>query len=263
MDQMNISHTPVGPNRTSTSSTFVDNYFSNSGLGSAFSGYNLTNFPIPNSQNSLSNIVDVEFQPGPLVGTFSISNPIGAVSTVFGSHDYPPPWYAQTALPQAGTPPVGFAWSPLVNPANTPPAGTSFYQQTSFFSQMANVTENNPVIQLTSTANLLVGMIVTDNASPLAIAAGTTIASIDPTSNQITLSQNPVADASGDTLTFEYTEQQFVQRQFNIAPSSNEPTLEPEAPVPLQYAAAVCLGHSERHWQLDHAECRPQPGPVA
>ncbi len=242
LDQMKISRTPVGFNRTSTSSTFVDNYFSNSGLGSAFSGYNLTNFPIPNSQNSLSNVLDVEFQPGPLVGTFSISKPLGAVSTVFGSHDYPPPWYAQTALPQAGTPPVGFQWSPLVNPSNTPPPGTSFYQQTSFFSQMANVTMNNPVIQLTSTANLLVGMIVTDNATPAAIAPGTTVASIDTGNNQITLSQNPVADGSADTLTFELNLQQFLASQFNIAPSSNEPTVQPETPVPLQYAQQFASG---------------------
>ena len=115
---MNISHTPVGPNRTSTSTTFVDNYFVNSGVGAAFSGYSLTSFPIPNSKNSLSNVVDVEFQPSPLVGTLGISDPFGAVNTLFGSHDYPPPWYAQTGLlPSSG---VGINWSPLINPAATP-----------------------------------------------------------------------------------------------------------------------------------------------
>ena len=120
LDQMAISHTPVGPNRLSTNSTFVDNYFASSGVGAAFTGFNLSNFPIPNSQNSLSNIVDVEFQPAPLVGSFSVSSPVGAVGTIFGSHGYPPPWYAQSALPST-TADVGLKWSPLLNPSNAPP----------------------------------------------------------------------------------------------------------------------------------------------
>ena len=242
MDQMNISHTPVGLNRTSTNSTFVDNYFANSGLGAAFTGYNLTNFPIPNSKNSLSNIVDVEFQLTPLVGTPSISSPQGAVATVFESHDYPPPWYAQTALLPASSPPVGLDWSPLINPANTPPPANSFYQQPISFSQTLNVVANNPLIMGVDTSNLLVGMTVTDNQLPTALAPGTTIASIGPAANEITLSPAPSGTSAGDTLTFQYNEQQFLASQFNLTPTSNPTTFPLPAPVPLQYAQQYAAG---------------------
>jgi Domain of unknown function (DUF4214) len=242
LDQMNISHTPVGPNRTSTNSTFVDNYFANSGLGSAYTGFNLTNFPIPNSKNSLSNIVDVEFQPAPLVGSFNIASPLGAVATVFGSHDYPPPWYAQSASLPASSPPVGLNWSPLINPANTPPPANSFYQQTTSFTQTLNVTQNVAEVQGVNTTNLLVGMTVTDSASPTAIAPGTTIASINAAANEITLSPAPSITASGDTLTFQYNEQQFLARQFNLTPTSNPVTFSLAAPVPLEYAEQYAAG---------------------
>ena len=242
LDQMQISHTPVGPGRTSTTSTFVDNYFVNSGLGAAFSGFNLSNFPIPGSQNSLSNVVDVEFQPAPIVGSLGLSSPLGVVNTILGSHDYPPPWYAQSALLPASDPPVGLNWSPLVNPANTPPPANSFYLQQSSFTQTLSLTSGNPVIQGVDPTNLLVGMLVTDNNSPPAIPAGTTIASIDAADNQVTLSNAPTVTATGDKVTFAYTEQQFVQKQFNLVASTSVPTVTPEAAVPLQYAEQFASG---------------------
>ena len=105
-----------------------------------------------------------------------------------------------------------------------------------------NVTAGDGVIKGVATANLLVGMTVTDNQSPTAIKAGTTIFSIDTANNEITLSNAPTASVAGDSLTFTYDLQQFVQNQFNIAPSTDEPTVAPSAPEPLQYAQQYTSG---------------------
>src|SRR5262249_47611141 len=83
-----------------------------------------TGSPLTNPQ-SLSNIADVNLHPEiiyPLPTDLSnLNNSIAqAADTLFGSHDYPPAWYAQASLmnaPQAN----GIAWSPLVNP--TPASG--------------------------------------------------------------------------------------------------------------------------------------------
>jgi hypothetical protein len=54
-----------------------------------------------------------------------------ALQTLSGSHDYPPPWYAQASIdpPPAPNAPDGLAWSPLLNPI-PPSGGPGLYKQT-------------------------------------------------------------------------------------------------------------------------------------
>ena len=126
LDQMNISRTPV-TGRTSTDSTFVDNYYSNQGLGSALGGFDLSNFGfIPGAKNQLSNIVDVKLDPEVIYGQLALEANSGAVGTILQSHGYPPPWYGQTADGSQ----FGINWSPLINPATASGLSSLIYEQT-------------------------------------------------------------------------------------------------------------------------------------
>jgi hypothetical protein len=139
MQQMNVNansniiggadgRTPIAPTGGQIPGqfpTYIDNYFSQDGFGSALGDFAAgTGTPLGNPQ-SLANIADVNLHPEiiyPLPTDLSnLNNSIAqAADTLFGSHDYPPAWYGQASLmssPQAN----GIAWSPLVNP--TPASG--------------------------------------------------------------------------------------------------------------------------------------------
>jgi hypothetical protein len=140
MEQMNVNannnvvggtngRTPVAPISGQIPNqfpTYIDNYYSQDGFGSALGDFTTgTGTPLPNPQ-ALGNIADVNLHPEiiyPLPTNLdNIPAAIAQVAdTLFGSHDYPPPWYAQASQmssPQAN----GLAWSPLLNPT---PAGGS------------------------------------------------------------------------------------------------------------------------------------------
>jgi hypothetical protein len=95
------------------------------------------------------------------------------------------------------------------------------------------------------TTSLLPGMTVIETPSSTPnnnIPAGTTILSIDsPT--QLTLSQ-PVGGSgpvTGESLTFIYSHDQFVIRQFELQ-STTRPTAMPVGPIPLAYAQQYTTG---------------------
>jgi hypothetical protein len=97
--------------------TFVDNYYSREGFGSALGGFPGT-----------SEVVDVLFHPEDLFGSLSPTNPFGALQTLFGSHDYPPPWYGQASLQNPSVQQNGLAWSPLLDADNSANLA-EFYEQ--------------------------------------------------------------------------------------------------------------------------------------
>jgi hypothetical protein len=146
MQQMNVNannnvvtgtggRTPVAPGTGQIPGqfpTYIDNYFSQDGFGSALGAFAPgTGTPLSNPQ-SLSNIADVNLHPEiiyPLPTSFADKQAAlkQAIQTLFGSHDYPPPWYAQASLmnsPQAN----GTAWSPLLNPSPTGGAAGQYKQ---------------------------------------------------------------------------------------------------------------------------------------
>jgi hypothetical protein len=129
LQQMNLSRDPVqvvgdvrgpaAPNMQGLYPTFVDNYYSEDGFGSALGGY-----PGP----GLGSIVDVKMHPEDLYGQFNLTNPTGAGATLFGSHSYPPPWYAQASLQPPFQQENGLSWSPLLDPAKAQTLD-EFYEQ--------------------------------------------------------------------------------------------------------------------------------------
>ena len=188
--QMNLSRTPVQVNtRTPTAPTggkfptFVDNYFSHEGFGSALGGVDVSGFD-GNFGGDLKPIVDTQFLAEQLYGGVSASNPLGALGVLFGSHDYPPPWYAQASLQPPAVQQNGLNWSPLLNASNS--TGLSdFYQQAPSLVETGDVTNGNAVVTI-NTTSLLPGMTVieTPSATPNGnIPAGTTILTIDGPNN--------------------------------------------------------------------------------
>jgi hypothetical protein len=244
LQQMKISTTPVGSGRTSTGSTFVDNYYSYQGFGSALGGYDLSNFPINGSMNDLSSIVDVELHPELLYGALALSDPPAAIATLAGSHAYPPPWYGQTGLLSQSNPPIGLNWSPLINPSNVP-SSNSYEQPTQITRSGANVKTTTRVITGVDTTGLVAGMAVTDSLTGLNpyIPKGSTIESIDPTNHSITIQpQNPTGDDPDDTLYFTYTSpSQYVSNQYFLQ-TNTRPSPMPAEPQPLQYAQQYSVG---------------------
>lgn len=101
-----ISRLPVA-GRSPTSGTFVDNYFSQTGFGAPFGGY-----------EGLGEVVDVQLRPAELYNNPS-TGIVGDLGALFESHDYPPAWYGQASLQNPSGPldtRNGLTWSPLINP---------------------------------------------------------------------------------------------------------------------------------------------------
>ena len=101
-----ISRLPV-TDRSPTSGTFVDNYFSQTGFGAPFGGY-----------TGLGEVVDVQLRPAELYNNPS-TGILGDLGAMFSSHDYPPAWYGQASLQNPAGPANtqnGLDWSPLVDP---------------------------------------------------------------------------------------------------------------------------------------------------
>ncbi len=232
LDQMNISSNPVTggvTGRTSTDSTFVDNYYSNQGLGSALGGFDLGDFGfIPGAKNELSNIVDVELHPEVIYGQLALRGNSSAVGTILQSHGYPPPWYGQTA----DGPQDGINWSPLIN-ASAPSGLANSYQQT-VLNPSGYFTAGNPMVSyIKNAAGVAAGMPVSDETNPADILPGTIIQSIS--GDTWTLSQAPVdgSDYLGDTLN--------VLNQSQLAQSTLA-TFKPSAQKPLAYATEGTTG---------------------
>ena len=120
--------------------TFVDNYYSNQGVGASFDNYTgLQGVGPAGSSNSLSTVVDVELHPEDLYGKLGLgltgtalagaeefdtpqSALPGGLSTVVGSHSYPVGWYAQASIQNPNSPANqlnGLYWSPLLYPSTT------------------------------------------------------------------------------------------------------------------------------------------------
>jgi hypothetical protein len=99
-----ISRTPVAADRQANGGTFVENYYSLSGFGSAVGGH-----------VGLGEVVDVSLRPGTLYnpdGTVA-----GALAAALPSHQYPAAWYAQASLQNPSGPANtqnGLTWSPLM-----------------------------------------------------------------------------------------------------------------------------------------------------
>jgi hypothetical protein len=114
--------------------TYIDNYYSQAGFGEPLGGVQPLTAVFPNAQ-SLSPIADVNLHPEilyPLPTDFSSPTALSqAIQTIVGSHDYPPPWYAQASIdpPPPPNAPDGLAWSPLLN-ATPPSGGPGLYKQT-------------------------------------------------------------------------------------------------------------------------------------
>lgn len=124
LQQMQLSLTPLQDNgRTANNQTLVDNYFSQYGFGDPLAGF---------SNPAQAGLIDVQLHPEVLYGLPTASdfekNPQKALAelanTLFGSHDYPPPWYAQASLLTD----AALQWSPLINPT-VAPGLSPIYQQ--------------------------------------------------------------------------------------------------------------------------------------
>jgi hypothetical protein len=112
-----ISRTPV-TDRQATGGTFVENYYSLTGFGQSFGGF-----------DGLDQVVDVQLRPAELFnpdGGF-----IGDLGAAFLSHEYPPAWYAQASLQNPAGPAStqnGLSWSPLIQEQASSKLA-SFYDQ--------------------------------------------------------------------------------------------------------------------------------------
>jgi hypothetical protein len=147
MQQMNVNsntnvvasdRSPVAPAQSQIANqfpTYLDNYFSQDGFGNPLGGVQPFTGVLPNPQ-SLSPVADVALHPEVLYPLpTSFADPAAAIQqllqTAFGSHAYPPPWYAQASLspPPAPNAAAGLAWSPLLSSSPTA-GGPGFYNQT-------------------------------------------------------------------------------------------------------------------------------------
>ena len=182
MQQMQVTKTPV-VGRTPQPGTFIDNYYSWFGFGQAYGGY-----------PGLQNVVDVELHPEQLY-SFSALNDSDfdttLLDTLLGSHEYPPPWYAQASIQQAN-PPNGLGWSPLLN--DQAAAGLNgLYQQTwtqPVFSQQFTLTPRG------SSPNY------GPSFTPLSYAQQYTIGQVTDNGSAITLSVDAGSPTAVEVITF-------------------------------------------------------------
>jgi hypothetical protein len=241
MRQMNLSRTPVTGARGSTNSTFIDNYFSTQGFDTALGGFNgLGAFGSNTKNDNLSSIVDAQMHPEVLYGGVNLSDPSTALTTLIGSHDYPPAWYGAASLRKAPDQPNGVGWSPLISPSNVPSG--SLYQQQTSITRSAKLTNGETTVTGIDTTGLVAGMPVSDGAIFVSwIASGTTIASID-SADSLTLSK-PAQGTGSDTLIFQFTVPQYIADQYTLSPGTS-PSVRPTAPQPLAYAQQYAMGQA-------------------
>jgi len=241
MRQMNLSRTPVAGTRGSTNSTFVDNYFSTQGFGTALGGFNgLGAFGSNTKNDDLSSIVDAQMHPEVLYGGVDLSNPSTALPTLIGSHDYPPAWYGEASLRKAPDQPDGVGWSPLISPSNVPSG--SLYQQQTSVTLPATLTKGDTAVKGIDTTGLVKGMPVSDGSILFSwIESGTTIASID-SATSLTLSK-PAKGTGADNLIFQFTVPQYLADQYTLA-AGTRPSIKPTTPQPLSYALQYATGQA-------------------
>jgi hypothetical protein len=171
---LNISHTAP-----TASQTFVDNYISefDSPIG-PIQGVNPFNTSQPSS--SLQQVVDVNLNGGVLYSSIDF----GAL------HGYAFDWYGGASLPwaQNPTPSVADQWSPLINPANLPTAGSYTQSWT---------TPTQPQFQLTAgpTKNTVADTPTFTNV-PWTSTSVTTGSSYNPSTGAVTLSENGTSTAT-------------------------------------------------------------------
>jgi hypothetical protein len=213
MQQMNLSRTPlVSGTRTPTPPTngqfptFIDNYYSQDGVGSALGGFTgLSSFG-PGS-NNLNSIVDVNLHPEDLYPLpTSLDDPDLAqkvLNTLFGSHDYPPPWYGQASLQGPGSQHNGLAWSPLLNADNAANLAQFYEQQqqdTIGKFVMTQFVLNTPG---TPPNNRPSNLVYTPTApTPLQYAQQYTVGSVGDTGSTLTLSVDPAHPEAVEAITF-------------------------------------------------------------
>jgi hypothetical protein len=184
LQQMQLSKTPV-TGRTPNAGTFVDNYFSEVGFGSALGGY-----------PGLGSLVDVKLHAEvlyPLPTSFNDPDlDTKILDTVFGSHDYPPPWYAQASL--TGSPPEhGLGWSPLLDDAAA--AGLDgLYEQT--------WTEPNFTEQFELTATGVAPPTYTPTFTPLQYARQYEVGAVTDSGVSLTLGVDAANDIAAAGVTF-------------------------------------------------------------
>jgi pimeloyl-ACP methyl ester carboxylesterase len=217
--QMNISRTPVQvgtrtptPPTNGQYPTFVDNYYSQQGLGSAYGGFTgLSSFGA--GSNDLSSVVDVLLHPEDLYGSIGLSDPSGALGAIFGSHDYPPPWYAQASLQSPSV--NALSWSPLLNAGNSTNLANFYEQQqqstpamflTTQFqlnssSRPSSITYTPTTMPLQYAQQYAVGN-VTDNGSTIGLSVS---ASHPDAIDAITFNPLAATGASGTGLDFNFT----------------------------------------------------------
>ena len=227
MQQMNLSRTPlVGNSRTPTGATFIDNYYSSTGVGMAFGGY-----------AGLESIVDTELSPLVIYG---LEDPVSA-------HSYPPPWYGQASLANPLSPiATTMTGAGIASVDNTATVTVSDFAsfpgtgQNGFFIQV-----DNEIMQVTAgagTATWTLGVRGINGTTP---ATHTNLASPVTMLQNNGLAWSPLINPSlAQYLVSGYAQTWSTynfNQQFILSPNPTSATPVP-APVPLQYARQYQIG---------------------
>jgi len=184
-----ISRLPV-TGRSPTSGTFVDNYYSETGFGAPFGGY-----------NGLGELVDVQLRPAELYNNPS-TGILGDLGALFDSHDYPPAWYGQASLQNPDGPlntRNGLDWSPLVDPL-VPLVLSDSYDQ---YPQTGTTSRGEFVRRQFELAASGPTPAVTVNSFPLTYGVQPTIGSVVDTGSSLTLAVDADAPLAIATIGFE------------------------------------------------------------
>ncbi len=184
-----ISRLPV-TDRSPTSGTFVDNYFSQTGFGAPFGGY-----------TGLGEVVDVQLRPAELYNNPS-TGILGDLGAMFSSHDYPPAWYGQASLQNPAGPANtqnGLDWSPLVDPL-APLVLASTYDQ---FPQSGTSTRGEFVRRQFELAPGGAAAAVPVTSFPLAYGVQPTMGAVTDTGTTMTLGVDGDTPLSIATVAFQ------------------------------------------------------------
>ena len=185
-----ISRLPVTIDRSPTSGTFVDNYYSQTGFGAPFGGY-----------TGLGEVVDVQLRPAELYNNPS-TGILGDLGAMFSSHDYPPAWYGQASLQNPSGPANtqnGLDWSPLVDPL-APLVLASTYDQ---FPQSGTATRGEFVRRQFELAPGGAAAAVPVTSFPLAYGVQPTIGDVTDTGTTMTLGVDGDTPLSIATVAFQ------------------------------------------------------------
>jgi len=184
-----ISRLPVA-DRSPTSGTFVDSYYSQTGFGAPVGGY-----------ANLGEVVDVLLRPAELYNNPS-TGILGDLAAMFQSHDYPPAWYGQASLQNPSGPldtHNGLSWSPLIHPL-VPPLLAGSYDQ---YPQTGSTSRGDFVRKQFELAPSGPTPPVSVTSFPLAYGVQPTTGSVVDTGSTMTLSVGADAALSIATVGFQ------------------------------------------------------------